>query len=66
MQHYPDSAIRISAQHYLEQFYAGFGFKTISAPYDEDGIAHVEMVRQPPCSACATDGETSPPTTCTG
>lgn len=62
MHQYPDSAIRISAQHYLEQFYSGFGFETVSAPYDEDGIAHVEMVRQPPRGTSAPSGKTSPTT----
>jgi ElaA protein len=38
-------AIRISAQSYLERFYASFGFVTVSEPYLEDGIPHVEMVR---------------------
>ncbi len=37
--------IRIGAQRYLESFYAAFGFRTVSPPYDEDGIAHVEMLR---------------------
>src|SRR5690349_7063965 len=41
----PECWIRIGAQQYLERFYGGFGFKTASAPYDEDGILHVEMVR---------------------
>jgi ElaA protein len=36
--------IRIGAQQYLEQFYQSFGFKTISAPYDEDGIMHIDML----------------------
>jgi ElaA protein len=36
---------RISAQGYLERFYASFGFETVSAPYLEDGIPHVEMLR---------------------
>ena len=42
---YPGQAIRISAQQYLERFYGGFGFKTVSAPYLEDNIPHVEMLR---------------------
>ncbi len=42
---HPDRRIRIGAQRYLERFYAGFGFVTCSAPYDEDGIEHVEMLR---------------------
>ncbi|HXA47888.1 MAG TPA: GNAT family N-acetyltransferase, partial [Burkholderiaceae bacterium] len=37
--------IRISAQQYLEAFYRSFGFETTSAPYDEDGIPHIEMLR---------------------
>ncbi|MBC7840930.1 MAG: GNAT family N-acetyltransferase [Gemmatimonadaceae bacterium] len=41
---YPGQGIRIGAQHYLERFYAGLGFVTVSAPYDEDGILHVKML----------------------
>lgn len=37
--------IRISAQHYLEKFYQGFGFQTVSEIYQEDNIPHVEMYR---------------------
>ncbi|UFS61377.1 GNAT family N-acetyltransferase [Sulfurimonas sp. HSL-3221] len=40
-------SIRISAQQRLEPFYAAFGFETVSTPYDEDGIPHVEMLRMP-------------------
>lgn len=42
---HPGHRIRIGAQQYLEAFYAGFGFVTVSAPYDEDGIMHVDMLR---------------------
>jgi ElaA protein len=42
---WPGRAIRIGAQQRLERFYREFGFATASAPYDEDGIPHVEMVR---------------------
>ena len=42
---WPGRPIRIGAQHRLERFYEDFGFVTASAPYDEDGILHVEMVR---------------------
>lgn len=41
---YPGLPVRISAQHYLEKFYGEFGFATVSAPYLEDNIPHVEMV----------------------
>jgi ElaA protein len=42
---YPGRAVRISAQRYLERFYAEFGFRVVSEPYDEDGIEHVDMRR---------------------
>ena len=37
--------IRIGAQAHLEKFYGGLGFVAASAPYDEDGIPHIEMRR---------------------
>ncbi|HUF66843.1 MAG TPA: GNAT family N-acetyltransferase [Gemmatimonadaceae bacterium] len=42
---FPGTAVRIGAQRRLEQFYRSLGFVTVSAPYDEDGIEHVEMLR---------------------
>ncbi|HAT31581.1 MAG TPA: GNAT family N-acetyltransferase [Janthinobacterium sp.] len=42
---FPDLPIRISAQQHLERFYQGYGFVTFGSPYDEDGIAHVDMLR---------------------
>jgi ElaA protein len=42
---HPGHRIRIGAQAYLERFYQGFGFETVSAPYDEDGILHIDMLR---------------------
>jgi ElaA protein len=42
---HPGARIRIGAQQHLERFYAGFGFATISEPYDEDGILHIDMLR---------------------
>ena len=44
---YPGRLIRISAQSYLEKFYGSFGFKTVSEPYMEDNIPHVEMILVP-------------------
>ena len=41
----PGQPIRLAAQRYLENFYSGFGFRTGSAPYEEDGIIHVDMLR---------------------
>jgi len=42
---HPGHHFRIGAQAHLEKFYASFGFKTVTAPYDEDGIMHIDMVR---------------------
>ncbi|GAB3103286.1 GNAT family N-acetyltransferase [Aestuariicella hydrocarbonica] len=41
---FPGLSIRISAQQHLEKFYREFGFEPVSAPYDEDGIPHLEML----------------------
>ncbi|MCE7028054.1 GNAT family N-acetyltransferase [Jiella avicenniae] len=38
-------AIVVSAQAHLEAFYGRHGFVAASAPYDEDGIAHIDMRR---------------------
>lgn len=40
---WPELAVFISAQEYLRRFYTGFGFVQTSAPYDEDGITHIDM-----------------------
>ena len=44
---YPGSTLRIAAQQRLERFYAELGFRAVSAPYEEDGIMHIEMLRPP-------------------
>lgn len=44
-QTYPGLGIKIGAQVYLTAFYASFGFEAVSAPYDEDGISHVDMLK---------------------
>ena len=41
----PGQRIKIAAQQRLEDFYIGFGFASISEPYEEDGIMHVDMLR---------------------
>ena len=43
---YSGLGVRIAAQQRLERFYAGMGFRTASAPYEEDAIMHVDMVRE--------------------
>lgn len=40
---FPDKTVQLSAQQYLTEFYASFGFEAISEPYDEDGIMHLDM-----------------------
>ncbi len=42
---FPGTPIRIGAQHYLQRFYEGYGFRRISDVYDEDGIPHIDMLR---------------------
>lgn len=43
---YPNHPIKIGAQVYLQEFYSKLGFEPVSGPYDEDGIAHIDMVKQ--------------------
>lgn len=42
---YPGLAITIGAQLYLQPFYESLGFSAVGAPYDEDAIMHIDMVR---------------------
>ncbi len=44
-QDHPDRAITLSAQAYLARFYETVGFRVTSAPYDDYGVSHVDMVR---------------------
>lgn len=37
--------VTLAAQAHLERFYGSLGFVTISSPYDEDGIPHLDMRR---------------------
>ncbi len=41
---YPGRSICLAAQRYLEYFYKSFGFEPFGAPYDEDGIPHIDMI----------------------
>jgi len=43
---WPKTSIRISAQDYLQAFYERYGFLRVSEVYLEDGIPHVEMVKE--------------------
>ena len=40
-----DQPVRIFAQQRLEAFYASFGFRTLGEPQEEDGILHLEMIK---------------------
>lgn len=44
---YPETAVRITAQSYLIEFYRQFGFQPASEVFDEDGIPHLRMIRPP-------------------
>ena len=41
---WPGCGVHISAQAYLEGFYASLGFETATPPYEEAGIRHVGML----------------------
>lgn len=44
---YPKAGVRLSGQTYLIHFYSSLGFVPVGDPYEEDGIPHQEMERQP-------------------
>ena len=44
--HFGSGPIKIGAQLYLKKFYESLGFVASSDIYDEDGIDHIEMIRE--------------------
>lgn len=42
---YPGQGIRIGAQAHLQNFYGSLGFEPVGEVYDEDGIAHIDMIK---------------------
>ena len=52
----PNEQVKIAAQRRLENFYKGYGFETISEPYEEDGIIHVDMIREAKAMRRSGDG----------
>jgi ElaA protein len=40
-------AVTLSAQTYLRRFYEELGFRAISQPYDDYGVPHIDMRRDP-------------------
>lgn len=43
----PDKTIEMMAEKYVQELYESFGFKTISEPYIDCGILHVDMIKEP-------------------
>lgn len=43
---FPNMPIKIGAQLYLKAFYSSLGFQQSSDIYIEDGIEHIEMIRE--------------------
>tara|TARA_R110000782_G_scaffold75330_1_gene150253 strand:+ start:1820 stop:2263 length:444 start_codon:yes stop_codon:yes gene_type:complete len=43
---FKEQKIKISAQTYLSRFYTELGFKAIGEGYLEDGIPHIEMLKE--------------------
>ena len=37
------TSVKLSAQQYIMELYASYGFLPIGEPYDDDGIVHVDM-----------------------
>ena len=44
---WPGSGVELGAQAHLTDFYGSLGFVPVGAPYDEDGIPHQWMRREP-------------------
>jgi ElaA protein len=47
---YPDCAVTLTGQTYLAPFYESLGFVVTSAPYDDYGLSHVDMLLPSPVS----------------
>lgn len=47
-EHHPSAPILLTAQLHLRRFYEGLGFAATSAPYDDFGLSHIDMRREPP------------------
>ena len=45
--HWPAAPVALAAQAHLQEFYVRHGFVAVGAPYDEDGIPHIDMVHRP-------------------
>ena len=43
MKKFEGASMKLSAQLELQKYYAAFGFKVCSAPYDDEGIMHIDM-----------------------
>ncbi len=45
---HPARPTLLTAQIHLRAFYEGFGFSAVSPPFDDYGLAHIDMRRPPP------------------
>jgi len=45
-QQFPAMGIKIGGQVYLQHFYESLDFAAVGESYDEDGIAHIDMIRK--------------------
>ncbi|MDY0395331.1 GNAT family N-acetyltransferase [Virgibacillus halophilus] len=45
-ENFAERKIKIQAQEYLHRFYGSLGFKQVSEPYLDDGILHIDMLRE--------------------
>ncbi len=43
-QYWPDTPVKLAAQVYAMGLYQGLGFRAIGEPYEEDSIAHQDMI----------------------
>ncbi len=44
--HFKTKTIHVSAQTYLQKFYNSLGFEQVGAPYLEDGLPHMGMLKR--------------------
>ena len=53
---YPDCAVALTGQTYLAPFYESLGFAVTSAPYDDYGLSHVDMMLRSTSGPSSRDG----------
>jgi len=53
---YPNYAVALTGQTYLAPFYESLGFAVTSAPYDDYGLSHVDMILRSTNGSSSRDG----------